>query len=640
MATRWRAWGRDLVRLQRPPSTGRAPRRVVSGVEGIDAIRAGSCAGGAVLIGWWAGDLSAGLTASIGAFTALYGGRRPYGFRARQLAAIALAFAVVTTIGAWSEFSVWVSVPVVAAIAVAATALCQAFDTGPPGAYMFVLACATASGIPGATAEPWRLCLLVLAGGVLSWCAHMIGVVAGPRRPEKATLAAGVAAVTDLLEAAGSDRYPATRDRAARAMHACWVALVGQQVRSAGADGTLLARLRAIALEAHGVMAEALRAHEEGRPVDAAALARLRTLAAEVARPPASPLDPGDVPLGGPGVVATARAMLAAGSPWRVVLLRVGVAALVVGTGAALVGLDHAYWAVACAVLVLCQGLGWTGTLGRAVLRLLGTWLGLLLAAAILAAQPAGVWLASTIAVLQGAIQLAMPRNYGLGVVLVTPIALTIGSAGHPADLGGLLIARGVDTAVGCAIGVVVFLLIAPGAAVPDPAARVRETLRAVRAVLPHLVDGSTGSPDAREARRDLDQRLLALGDAHRAADDAPPFRRLPDATAWWPALGAAQRLAQQTLAACWSVDAARSEGRTSPPLTPARAAAIDAELTDLTRPAPSVPRHGFLEPELDALRRTLPAAGDVRRDTPRRSPDTSSRASPSDSPPDRSSSP
>ena len=597
----WRGWARDLVGLRR------------TGFDLVDAVRAASCAGGTVLIGWWAGDVSAGLVASIGAFTALYGGRRPYRFRARQLAAIALAFAAVVTLGGWSEFSVWASVPVVAAIAVAATALCQVVDTGPPGAYMFVLACATASGIPGATEEPWRLGLLVLAGGALSWCAHMIGIVAGPRRPEKAAVAAGVDAVARLLATDG-EGYPGARDRAARAMHACWVVLVGEQAPVARPGGTLV-RLRAIALEAHGVLAEAIRAHDEGRAVDPAAADRVRALAAEVDHPPAVPrhLDPADVPLGGPGVAATARALLAAGSPWRVVLLRVGVAALVVGTGAALVGLDHAYWAVACAVLVLCQGLGPAGTLERAALRLLGTWIGLLLAAAILAAQPSGVGLALTIAVLQFGIQLLMPRNYGLGVVLVTPIALTIGSGGHPADLGGLLLARGVDTAVGCAIGVLVFLLIAPRAAVPDPAARVRETLRDVGRVLPHLVDGSTGSPAARAARRDLNQGVLALADAHRG--DALPIVRTPDATAWWPSLDAAQRLAHRTLAACWAMDAARGDGRPpTPEVTAGRAETIGSELADLAAATSgrraAVPEDGgFLGPELAAVERSLPTA-------------------------------
>jgi uncharacterized membrane protein YccC len=268
---------------------------------------------------------------------------------------------------------------------------------------------------------------------------------------------------------------------------------------------------------------------------------------------------------------------------------------------------------VAAAVLVLCQGLGWAGTLERAVLRLAGTWIGLLLAATVLGARPAGVGLAVTIAVLQSAVQLVVPRNYGLGVVLITPLALTIGSAGHPADLGALLLARGVDTTVGCAIGVVVFLLVRPGAALPEARTLVAATLRDAARVIPHLVDRSTASPAARAARRDLNQRVLTLADAHRVGELAAPVR--PDArrTAWWPALDAAHRLAHQVLAACWSVETGPGPG-----LSPARADALTSELAALAEPSrrPDGDRgrtavageHGFLAPELAALRASLPA--------------------------------
>ncbi|GAA4910625.1 putative membrane protein YccC [Actinomycetospora succinea] len=591
MATSWRAFARDLVRLRE----GR--------FDWWDAVRAGACAGGVVLVGWSVGAVPAGLTASIGAFTALYGNGRPYRYRAIELATIALAFALVVTIGALAESSVWVSIVVVAVIAVVATALCQAFDTGPPGAYMFVLAGATSTAIPGAAAEPWRLGLLVLAGGALAWVAHMVGALAGLRSPEKATVAAGAAAVSALLDAVGTDRYPEARDRAARAMHACWVVLVGQQPLRARTPGTL-ERLRALALDLHGLLAEGIRAHDEGRPVDPHAAERLRTLAGTVAHPPAVPRPVGtaDVPLGGPGIRRVLRDMLAPGSPWRSVLARVGIAALVAGAVGSLAGLDHAYWAVAAAVLVLCQGLGWTGTLERAALRLAGTWIGLLLAAAVLSAQPSGVALALTIAVLQAAIQLAMPRNYGLGVVVVTPIALTIGSAGHPSDLGALLLARGLDTAVGVAIGVLVFLLVVPGAARPGPATLIAATLRDVARVVPHLADATTTSPAAREARRDLNQRILALADAHHDSDAAPVGHTV-DTTVWWPALDATRGVAHRALAACWAVDATRTpEHPATPWITGERADAILEALTDLDDPG-----DGFLAPELDALRRALP---------------------------------
>ena len=45
-----------------------------------------------VLIGWAAGDPEAGLMATIGTFTALYGSGRPYLYRAKQLGIIAVAW--------------------------------------------------------------------------------------------------------------------------------------------------------------------------------------------------------------------------------------------------------------------------------------------------------------------------------------------------------------------------------------------------------------------------------------------------------------------------------------------------------------------------------------------------------------------
>ncbi|NMO90702.1 FUSC family protein [Actinomycetospora sp. TBRC 11914] len=598
MTTSWRGWLRGLVALR--------PTRF----DWVDAVRAGTCAGGVVLIGWVLGELSAGLTASVGAFTALYGQGRPYRSRAVELAVIAVAFAGVVTLGALSAVSVWLAVVVVAALAVVATWLCQALDTGPPGAYMFVLAAATASNIPGAATEPWRLGLLVLAGGALAWLLHMSGVLAGVRRPEKAALRDGTAAVARLVEGVHEADYAARRDRAARAMHRCWVVLVGRQPAAARRDGTL-ERLRAIGLEVHGLLADAVRAHDEGRPVDPSAAARLRAVPAAIADPPSAPgpLGPADVPRGGPGPVRAAREVLATGSPWRVVLLRVALGALVAGALGASVGLDHAYWAVAATVLVLCQGLSWAGTLERAVQRLLGTWLGLLLAAVVLAAEPAGVGLAVTVAVLQGAVQLAMPRNYGLGVVVITPLALTIGSGGHPADLGGFLLARGVDTAVGCALGVVVFLLVRPGPAQPAPAALVAGTLRDAARVVPHLADRTTATPAAREARRDLNRDALALADAHQVAELALPGGRGVQATVWWPALDTARRLAHEVLAACWAVDG----GEAATPVTAARAGAVAVELDALSRRTTSgdgaVPDagDGFLARDLDAVRRSLP---------------------------------
>jgi hypothetical protein len=133
---------------------------------------------------------------------------------------------------------------------------------------------------------------------------------------------------------------------------------------------------------------------------------------------------------------------------------------------------------------------------------------------------------------------------------------------------------------------------------------------------------------------------VQALSDSHEAGDLGLPGGRGLPATLWWPALDAAQRLAHQVLAACWSLD--RSPGST-PALPASRAGSVVAELDELSRRAapdggapdgeagdggtgdggtgvggadpdparpPAPDREGFLGRELDAVRRALPGRG------------------------------
>ena len=74
-------------------------------------------------------------------------------------------------LGNWAAEVPWAGVLTVSAIAVAAVLLCNALLVGPPGAYMFVLACAAGIGAAHEHVAPWRIGLLVLAGGAFGgWC--------------------------------------------------------------------------------------------------------------------------------------------------------------------------------------------------------------------------------------------------------------------------------------------------------------------------------------------------------------------------------------------------------------------------------------------------------------------------------------
>ncbi|MDE1995962.1 MAG: hypothetical protein KGI75_25915, partial [Rhizobiaceae bacterium] len=112
------------------------------------ALRAALSTGLAIGFGLAVGDVSAGLLATMGAFTALYASDRPYFNRAIILTGIAISLTLVVSLGLWSQHFPWLAVPLVVAIAMVATFTCNALRIGPPGAYIFALACAAGTAIP------------------------------------------------------------------------------------------------------------------------------------------------------------------------------------------------------------------------------------------------------------------------------------------------------------------------------------------------------------------------------------------------------------------------------------------------------------------------------------------------------------
>ncbi|NHA01453.1 hypothetical protein G5V59_20985 [Nocardioides sp. W3-2-3] len=54
---------------------------------------------------------------------------------------------------------------------------------------------------------------------------------------------------------------------------------------------------------------------------------------------------------------------------------------------------------------------------------------------------------------------MVVTRNYGLALVLITPLALLVTELAHPEPLGDLLGPRFVETAAGAAVGLAVAIL-------------------------------------------------------------------------------------------------------------------------------------------------------------------------------------
>src|SRR6185312_7061468 len=214
----------DSARGSSPAPAGRTrnPVRRLFAINPVQdrlpfALRAAFCVAVPVLIGWAAGDIAAGLMTTIGAFTSLYGSERPYLNRGVHLGVIAICFTLAVALGNWAAAVPWAGVLTVSLIAMAAVLVCNALSVGPPGAYMFVLACAAGIGISAEHVAPWHVVLLVAAGGAFSWLVHMSGAVLDFRGPEKSAVSSAGQAVAQYLDAMGSTGEESARRKAAAA---------------------------------------------------------------------------------------------------------------------------------------------------------------------------------------------------------------------------------------------------------------------------------------------------------------------------------------------------------------------------------------------------------------------------------------
>jgi len=568
------------------------------------ALRAAASAAIVLVSAYFLGDMSAGLIATLGTFTCRFGTGRPYVNRGVQLAVVAVALAGSITLGAWAAPYPVLAVGTVSAVGVTAVWLCNALAVGPPGAYIFVLVCAAGVGVSAAHLPPWQIGVLVLAGGATAWVVQMLSIIGGFRRPEADAVTAAGNAVAAFVDARGTEKEVATRHDAAAALHRAWAVLVSYQPVPARPGGPLY-RLRAANHALHVLFTDAI----AGAPTSADTARELAALH----------LDPVAVagrdvlrtPLGRPAVTDLLRRAVAPGAHTRHVMLRVAIATPIAGTLATVLGIGHPYWAIAAAVLVLHQGGDRVRTLQRGGQRLLGTWLGLGLAAVILLAHPQGLWLALILTTLQLVIELLVVRNYTLASVFITTAALTIASSTRPVDIGEILLSRGTDTLIGCAVGVLVYLVTVGFQETTRLATAIAAVLDAVADTCRQVARDDAMSLAARTARRDLQAATLALretDDATRAgsAEQKSTADRLATPTM------AAERIAYHTLSACWALE---HEPTVNPFATgtdyPSTLRALATALRSSTDPPAVDDMPAFMADDVAELRAALLAARD-----------------------------
>ena len=577
------------------------------------ALRTVACVVVPAVAGLLAGDLPAGLTASLGGFGGLFGGGRPYVYRFRLLVYLAAAQAGAVFLGIWSGGDPWLAAGVVTLIAALATLFCNAFAV-PPAAYQIVLVGATGTAMALQGADPVKTSLLVLAGGVFAGLVHVVPAVVDFRSPERRIVAAAAEDVARYLEAIGGPEVDRARQVAAERLYEAWLMLVNQQPLGRH-PGPELLRLRELARLIQLLVADAMR---RDRP-DPGAAGRARRLGrqAMLRRSLQMTYVPVSLPLGRPTRLSTLRYALRPGSRSLLVLARVVIAAGVLGLLGALLGLAHSYWAIAAAVLVLSPGFDRYRTVQRGVQRTAGTIVGVGLAASLLLIDPGNWLLIGLVAVLVFVTQLLVPRNYAAAAVFITASALLIANAGAlaGAPTGALFLARAGETALGCGVALLVFALIArrsPTGWLPTALVGTLEAAAdAVDQLAPHTVVSVTGML----ARRRLQSRTIALADTFETGMNGFPTQRLTTERLW-PAVATAERLAYRVLAEGWRLQEAvlrapgpsttgvRTDPAGSPPSAGLRELAAAIREGRIVRPSSDVP--SFLSRDVGDLVRVL----------------------------------
>ncbi len=212
----------------------------------------------------------------------------------------------------------------------------------------------------------------------------------------------------------------------------------------------------------------------------------------------------------------------------------------------------HPYWAVMTAALIMTVTADRLSLTHRALHRLAGTAVGVLLFFGLHALNPRGAWLLAVILVAVFAMQMVVVRNYALGAMLITPMALAMSTASNPYQPAGAIAgSRIIETAIGAACSVIVIWASSRGTPVVLVRRQFRRALRALERVLVLLADGEQSTDRGFEARRDLSFEQLQCAQVLQIAQTD-----LPLALGTWTELEAAiNEVSYTVLAACWTVD-------------------------------------------------------------------------------------
>jgi uncharacterized membrane protein YccC len=458
------------------------------------------------------GRLDLAMYAMAGSLCALYTHNRPYAARATALLWVVLGMLgglAVALVAASLTGSAVALVTVGALLAAAQKVLCDATRVGPPGNVVLTFVSSASLFVPQTLDRVPGHLALAAATGVWAWLVCMAPALVRPHGPERRATASALRAAAAYAETGGAGEGHA-RARAAgyAAVQAAWQSLLSTRAPS---------RTRR-ALERLVVRAEVALA----APADADA-GRLRAWARSLRSTgpvPQAGLSPAaaDELLG----VESSRSLWARLGPLTPLAARTALGCALAGYASLALGIGRPYWALVTAASLYQANTALTWS--RAVQRVVGNVVGVLVFAAVVPlAHLGGAALVLCCVAFGFAAEALISRNYWLGSVCVTPMALLVTEFAGRQRPGELMTERVMDTVVGALVGFVAAL------AVTDRRAgdRVERALTAADRAREHAARLLAG-PDPGAAALGCARRRLAvaLADLRATADAA--------AGEWW----------------------------------------------------------------------------------------------------------
>lgn len=506
------------------------------------------------------GRLDLAMYTMAGSLCALYAHNRPYAARARTLALVVAGMvaglAVALTAASLTSSGVLL-VAVGAVLAALHKVLCDATRIGPPGNVILTFVSSAALFAPQTLDEVPGHVALALAAGAFSWLVGMAPGVLRPHGPERRAVVQALGAVARYAEIVGSadadgpaetdgsgktvgsgkavgpvdaaasgasaaaPHGGAARADAAGAVQNAWQTLLMTGRRSASRRplGALLVRAESVLAAPAPGDADVLRewarrlrglsrvADTFGPALDARGEGEL--LGVEVERAFASP---------------SLRRRLA---PLRAVALRTLLGCALAGWASLALGVGRPYWALvtAAALFQTTFSLTWN----RGVQRVVGNLAGVVLFVLLAPLAHLNQWtLVLTGLALSFGAEALISRNYWLGSVCVTPMALLITEYAQWQDTPALVVDRAVDTLVGALVGLLAAVVVTDRRAVDRVTAALRDA-RAARQRAEALLAGPAAGPGALAvARRELAAALAGLRGATQVASGEWWARALP----------------------------------------------------------------------------------------------------------------